>query len=468
MRRVTERIGIFCVVGLLLLVSACSLESVRKESGTEAKGTDTTAAATIATATVTPSPTTKPTATPRPTAKLTEKLTPTPTPTINPFQAMVSFGTQNAEKAFLFQDVTAKNISGQAVDLKAGQVVWIYTIESPTTDETSLFFLPVGEEVLNESPSMTVSASNELFFDMSENRYGMTCFSGFPEYELFGTDANLRSNLKRVVEVEPWEHITNVSYDERYVMRIDWDRDGINDELFFESIEGEYGDSVSLTFRSGKDYCSFRKTIQLNSEEIVEYALSDVYIYPETLLLAQKQNGHYVLLICENIATLLDDSEPDGTAAIYYEPDSLFSIRGMDDVFGCEGDVLYVSGRSSFFDGIWTTKRAVRLNDDWSLKSLADTEYYLNSWGSYTYTLQDVNIEIEGTSGYLPTVLSAGMVVIPEKEVFGSDGKGYLYIRLADGSSARIKAEYRYESEKRVALLDGKSDRELFFYIVGS
>jgi hypothetical protein len=140
----------------------------------------------------------------------------------------------------------------------------------------------------------------------------------------------------------------------------------------------------------------------------------------------------------------------------------------MDDVFGCEGDVLYVSGRSSFFDGIWTTKRAVRLNDDWSLKSLADTEYYLNSWGSYTYTLQDVNIEIEGTSGYLPTVLSAGMVVIPEKEVFGSDGKGYLYIRLADGSSARIKAEYRYESEKRVALLDGKSDRELFFYIVGS
>jgi hypothetical protein len=67
----------------------------------------------------------------------------------------------------------------------------------------------------------------------------------------------------------------------------------------------------------------------------------------------------------------------------------------------------------------------------------------------------------------MPAVLSAGMVVIPEKEVLDSDGKGYLYVHLADGSSARIKAEYRYESEERVALLDGRSDRELFFYIVG-
>lgn len=277
----------------------------------------------------------------------------------------------------------------------------------------------------------------------------------------------MNSRPKNVVEVEAWEHIRNLSGDERYVMHIDWDRDGINDEVFFEYNRYQYDVFITLTFRSGKDDCSYRETIELNSGEILEYALSDIYIYPETLLLAQKQNGDYVLLICENISTLLDDSEPDGTAAIYYEPDSLFSARGMDNVFGCEDNVLYVSGRSSFFHGVWTTKRAVALNDDWSLKILTDTEYYLNSWNSYTYPLQEVNIEIEGPSGYTPSVLSAGMVIIPEKEVLNSEGKGYLYIYLADGRKARIKAEYRYEPGNRIALLDGRSDREIFFYYIG-
>lgn len=434
---------------LSMILSACALniKSIRKPSETTETSVEVTAK----------TPTPKPSSTP----------TATPSPTIAPFQAMISFGEQDAEKAFLLKDVTAKDLYGNPVELKAGQIVWIYKYESTTIDEEIRFFLPGAEEVTEESPNMTMQASQELVFDMSENRYGMTCYSGFPEYELFGTWDNLSTNLKRVVEVEPREQIRNVSDDERYLMQIDWDRDGINDEVFFEYNRYQYDVFITLTFRSGKDDCSYKETIELNSGEILEYALSDIYIYPETLLLAQKQNGDYVLLICENISTLLDDSEPDGTAAIYYEPDSLFSARGMDNVFGCEDNVLYVSGRSSFFEGIWTTKRAVALNDDWSLNILTDTEYYLNSWGSYTYTLQEVNIEIEGPSGYVAAVLPAGMVVFPEKEVLDIDGKGYLYVRLVDGSLARIKAEYKYKSGERIALLDGKPDSELFYYIVG-
>ncbi len=453
MRKVVKRIGVFCVIGLLLLVAACSVKSVRRESETNLTESEAITAVT----TPTPKPTRKPTA------------TPTPISTIAPFQAMYSFGGSEAEKAFLLKDVTAKDMYGKPVDLKAGQVLWIYTDESTTIDEASLFFLPDGEELSEEYPGMTVQASQGLSFDMSENRYGVTCFSGFPEYELFGTWDNMSSDLKQVVEVEPWEHIPKISEDERYMMRVDWDRDGLSDELLFEYHRNRSDNFITLTFRSGKDGSSYRETIRLNSEEILEYADSDIYIYPETLILARKENSDYVILICENIATLLDDSEPDGTAAIYYEPDSLFSARGMDGVFGCEDNVLYVSGRSSFFYGTWTTKRAVGLNDDWSLDILTDTEYYLNSWGSYTYTLQDMNIEIEGPSGHTASVLPAGMVIFPEKEVLDSDGKGYLYVRLADGSSARIKAEFRYESEERIALLDGKPDneRELFYYTVG-
>jgi hypothetical protein len=129
--------------------------------------------------------------------------------------------------------------------------------------------------------------------------------------------------------------------------------------------------------------------------------------------------------------------------------------------------VLYASGTGGFFGWNWMTKTAARMNNDLSFEVLSGTEEYLNSWCGFTYTLQEVNIEIEGPSGYTPFVLSAGMVIIPEKEVLNSEGKGYLYVRLADERKARIKAEFRYESDERIALLDGRSDRELFFYIVG-
>jgi|LSQX01.2.fsa_nt_gb hypothetical protein len=457
MRRITERIIIVSILALLLFASACALKSVRKESEATPSGSETIAATTTPTAraTATPTPTRKPTPTPKPTL--------TPTPTIDPAEAEISFADQNAEKAFLLTDVNAKDFYGQPVELKVGQVIWIYTPENETTDETSRFFLPIAEEITDEYPSENVKASRELFFDMSDNRYGTTCFSGFPEYDLFGTEANLRSNLKRVVEVEPWEQINLMSHD-RYLMRIDWDQDGIGDEVYYEYLGGD-----TFTFRSGKDDCSYRVKIDMMSEEIRDYAHSSIWISSETFLLARKENGNYVLLFCEKIDTLVDCSEPEGTAAIYYEPDSLFSARGMDHVFGCEDEVLYVSGRSGFFYGIWTTKRSVQLNDDWSLDTLSDTVYYLNSWGSYTYSREDVNIEIEGPSGYTPSVLSKGMVIIPEKEVLNSEGKGYLYVRLADGRKARIKAEcnYKYEYGERIALLDGRDDRDLFQYTIG-
>jgi len=453
---------------LSMIFSACALnvKSIRKPSETteEIENVPTS----VPTLAPTLTPTTKPTATPTRKPTATPKPTLTPTPTIDPAEAEISFADQNAEKAFLLADVNAKDFYGQPVELKVGQLIWMYTPENETTDETSRFFLPIAEEITDEYPSENVKASRELFFDMSENRYGMTCFSGFPEYDLFGTEANLRTNLKRVVEVKPWEQIDLMSQ-QRYLMRIDWDRDGSSDELFLEYDGVRYNDPFTLTIRSGTDGSSYREADCLYAEMFWDNSPYIGYIIPEKLILAQKPNGDYVLLICENISTVYDDSEPEGAAAIYYNPDSMFSVRGMYDAFGCEDEVLYVSGRSGFFYGIWTTKRAVRLNDDWTLDTLSDTVYYLNSWGSYTYSREDVNIEIEGPSGYTPSVLPEGMVIIPEKEVLDSDGKGYLYVRLADGRKARIKAEcnYKYEYGERIALLDGRDDRDLFHYIVG-
>lgn len=459
---------------LLLLsisISSCALNAkpIRKPSETAETSEETITSATSAK----PSPTQKPTATPKPTTRPTSTSTPTPTltptPTIDPSQIEISFGDQNAEKAFLLADVNAKDFYGQPVELKVGQVVWIYTRESKTTDETSRFFLPEAEEIIKEYPSMTVQASNELFFDMSENRYGMTCFSGFPEYELFGTDANLRSNLKRVVEVEPWVQVKKLSVDERYYFRVDWDQDGHEDEIYMELTENRYDSvqSIRVYFRSGIDDGSFIKPISSFSYEKVWKYDHTIWPYAETILLAQKPNDEYIIIVCDEILTLLECSEPDGSLILTYDEEDVFAAYGLDGVFAYEDGMLFNSGSSYFFYGVWTTKEEVRINNDLSVELLSEKRHYLGAWGPYVVSTQDLNIQIKVNSAYVPDILPIGMVIFPEKEILNDQGKGFLYIRLADGREARISAEYERNGDERIALLDGLPDTEAFSFVIG-
>jgi len=305
-----------------------------------------------------------------------------------------------------------------------------------------------------------VLPENELFFDTSTNRFGVVCFFGIPEHELFGDEKTVKTNRKSVVIVDPLTS-HNLSETERYVMNIDWDGDGVTDELSFEKTARS--EKVLIRFRSGQDSSSVEMDVTLFE---AKGDLSYLNVNTDTITLAQTKDGNYVLFIGESIDTVLFASEPFGSAVFRYDADRGISVTFVEGVFEYEENSFYASGWSRLLggNGIFTVKSEVILLDDLSLESVSETQYYQNSYAGYVKASQDINIEIEGSSGYSKSVLTAGSVIIPEKEELDSKGKGYLYFQLADGRKARVKTEYRSNSEETVNLIDGKPVSEALSY----
>ncbi len=435
---------------LVILGSACALNVKSNRRPSETTETSEGITTSEPTVTPTPGPTVRPTPKPTPTRKPTPTSTPTPTVGPSPTPTPKPLWGYQEQVAFIMQDVVARDTQGKAASLKPGQIIWIYSLESEIIEETSRFFLPDSEEITSEIPIKSKTPSKELFFNVTRNRFGVTCLSDIPEHDLFGNDETVHSNRKTVVEVAPWEQVERLSESVRYVMHIDWDRDGTEDELYFELTGRRNNGAVLLYFRSGADD---------NSVKMEMWAMA------ETMLLAQIPNGDYVVIVGEDITSISVDSEPERSSIFSYDSSRGFLVTGIQKVFEYTDEILFVSDTSYFFAGNMTTKSAARINDDLSVDILSGTNYYVES--GFRQSLQKVNIEIEGSSGYTPSVLPEGSIIIPEKEVLNSTGKGYLYVRLADGRQARIRAEYRFDSEGSVAILDGKRDSEVFLYYIG-
>jgi hypothetical protein len=473
MRRVTERIGVFCVIGLLLLGSACSLKSVRKDSGTEPNGSETTATKETTAATVTPKPTSRPTAkptekptqTPRPTAKPTQKATPTPEPLTTP--TTISLEDYDAEKAFLMKDVTAKDIMNNILQLKAGQMIWLYRTDPGNINEKSRFFLPTDDDLSSETPSDNMLPARELFFDVSKGVNGVICIDGIPEHLLFGTESTLFLDKLRVVEVDPWVHQRGISSDERYVMNIDWNRDGINDEVWVR-VYNSYPFQVLVYFKDGKDGHSIRKEIRLSENEddpdLSEDGCLTDYIESDNLLLLQKPSGEYVIMISGEMAIVSCCGDTSKTGALVFDPEQGFDVQVLEDIYEYKDDVLYRCSIDGVFGNCYsTTRQAVRLKNDLTCETVSDTEYYTNN--SFIYTLQDVNVEIESSSGYVPSVIKGNTAVIPEKiesNFSGQSDEFAVYFLLSDGQRCRIRMRYSKEDYEYYTVFEERPLEEFF------
>lgn len=436
MRRITERIVIVSILALLLFASACALKSVRKESETTPKGSETIATTPTARATVTATPTKKPTPTPKPTA------TPTPEPETTP--SPISLENYISDKAFLMKDVTALDEGNKTLQLKAGQVIWLYREDHGSIDETSRFFLPTEDQLNWESPGDSMPADCEVFFRVSEGKYGEVCFGGIPEHLLFGTERSLSWENMRTVEIDPWVHQRGISDDIRYVMNIDWNRDGIKDEVWIKTYQS-YPFQVVVFFRDGKDGLSVRKEIMLHVEDDEEECLSD-WIESDNLLLLQKPNGDYVIMISGVMSIVSSYGDCAKTGALMFDPEQGFAGQILDNIFEYKNDVLYSCGIDGFFGNCYcTTRHAVRLNNDLSCERLSDTIYFVNEYDNDLYVLQDIRVEVEGLSSYSSSVLVPGIAVFPEKAEAISSGKKWeymLYFVLVDGQRFRIRVGY--------------------------
>jgi hypothetical protein len=446
-RRLLSRIILVLLTAILLSACAHNVKSIRKPSETTEVSEEAPTSITSAKPTPTPKPTARPTATPKPTVKPTPTSTPTPTP--NPLEDYF------LQEGFLLKDVSAKNSDSKDVLLKSGSLICIFGREEEIIDETSRFFL---------TDYYTASSSDrsgkEVFFEITENRLGAVCFSGIPEHELFGTEKSIASGKKMVVEVELGTQVSRTSEAERYVMLVDWDRDGYQDELAFEVIDERYSAEVICYFKSGRDGSSIR--VRLSPDPSDEEF--DNSVDPETLTLTQKQNGEYLVLICADMSTYMPCSYPMETCALSYNPQDVFSKTGIwGGLFEYQDGVLYVCEEGRFFAWHNTTKTAVQLNDDLSCSHLSGTDYFLNYSMPYTYSLQEVNIQMEKDSKYTSEILPAGTLIIPDRLELDASDEGFLYVRLVDGRVGRIKAEI----DEEVSMLDGKPDYEVFFFIVG-
>ena len=449
MRRVTERIGVFCVIGLLLLVSACSLKSVRKEAATTPNGTETTAFATA----VTPKPTSCPTAAPtkKPTSTPTPKPTPTKNPTSTPTPKPDPLQDYFLQEGYLLKDVSAKDTDGKDVLLKSGSLICIFSREEYIIDDTSRFFLADYYSADNSDIS-----EKEVFFEVSENRLGAVCFSGIQEHELFGNEESIESGKRTVIEVEPGTQVKCVSKTERYVMRIDWDQDGYEDEVAFEIIE-TYEPEVMCYFRSGKDGCSIRTRITPNLDP--DYY--DIGVSAETLLLTQKPNGGYVVLLCDDLPAYMSCSFSMETWAVSYGEEDVFAKKDIGGLFEYQDGVLYEGSEGRYFAWYTKTKTAVQLNDDLSCKYLSDTHYFLNYGDPVIYLLQNMQVQIQKDDRYVVETLLAGTFIIPERMEVNTSGEGFFYFSLLDGSCARLQVDDSQDTQ----YFDGKPYYEVLYFI---
>lgn len=453
MRRKTCHIYILILLVVMILFSSCALKTIRRPIGLtpqanagETSGTETTAASEM-TSTPTPKPTStpKPSGTPSPTP--TPEVSPTPKPSPTPSPSPTPRPIENlydGEPVVLQRSINARTADGKTIRLAAGQVLISFDDYDGSTGRTRYSTYDL----------------NEIFLNISYNKYGTPMIDGTPMFEFF------TQTKKNTRDLPLWEQVPGPSSDDRIVMRVDWDGDGKRDEITMNT-------SYQAVFRSGSDGSTAVCEIDTYNYSLWE---EDPYrmegyeaVYPpypleslaySTIMLFEDSSGDPVIMRSIDLGRDGNRGSYTVTSFIKYDPVFGFSIRQIPGSFTFEDGHFCQYGIGRFIGDIWMTKRQVEFDDDFSYAYTSDTEYFLVGWKDYTYTLGPVHAEIEGKYGFAPSVIPSGMIAYPEKTVLDSEGKGYLYLTLVDGRSARVRASYN--SGTNAALLDDRPQGEVF------
>lgn len=468
MRIIIRKSILLLIVTLAVILSSCALnvKSIRRQSET----VETSATIPAETA----RPTKKPTVTPTPTQRPSPTATPSPTriPTPIPSATPIPLEEYNMYGYIITDAISVRDEDGNTVSIPEGQFIRVFSLdyygyydEFEIVGDTDRFFL----------------GDTEFFPVFSTNEYGTVCVSDIPAYELFRTVEQARSPSKPEAELKPGVQLKDLNQYERVKINVDWDGDGVTDEIsiILKSwswvLRFQNGSSGSIKYSSSSvyeysDYEVMMEYIEKNwGEQDFNYSEDPSAIgvlnfgskFPvKSVLLYQNSSGENIIMVGANLSTFCTGDYMPITGFIRYSPTEIFSIEKVVGVFEYENKKFYKDNHSVVFGKSWTTKKPIRLNDDFSYEYLSENEEYLAGHRKCTYSLRPVNIEVIGAASYDTELLPAGNIVIPKRTEFASDGSGYVYFTLLDGRSARVR--FLWDSGKEVIRIDGQPQEEVF------
>lgn len=268
----------------------------------------------------------------------------------------------------LAQDIVVKDFDGKSYVLYAGQIICVYSDDWYDIDLESRFADLSG---------------NEFYVDLAYGKYGTLYINAIADFDLLLSDEMLRSHNKNLISAVPWTQLHGISGDDQYVFNIDWDRDGVIDELILE--RDEYDSSeMTFTFKSGANNDAFREEISLYND-----APNDVFasICFETLLLYAKTDGEYVLLITEELDQHLYSCEPNGSLFITYDEEAGYRTDVTQRVYEYRDNLFYMSDYNRIFGDAWSAKTVIQLNDDFSATPTTNILYFTTGWMRFSYPL---------------------------------------------------------------------------------
>ena len=458
---------------ILLLLTGCSMQSNRKPTETTPAPTS---ASVVSESTQTPAskPTSKPSPKPtlNPTLTSVPSLTEVPTPEPDPWEGYRRY------EYVLTQEVFARTLDDVAIRIPVGQVIRVYEKYDERTS------LECAESPVYEANRFFLGTSEEILFDISQNRYGTICVSGVPAFQLFKTLSSALSDPKPETELEPWVQMKNISEYGRLFMNVDWDKDGIIDEVSVTRFDYE---TLCVSFRSGLDgsvaiqaipagysfdskwesETEYRERLGIEDldfcedENAIPVWICSYQIGVETIMLYQDSQGNNRILLGHDLSTLLVGDCIPLSLLISYDPHDIFACEEKAGAYDYEDQRFYKADFSQVLGKTWTTKKEITLLDDFSYEFVSDTVQYESGHRAYTYSLRSVSAEIGTSNSFMPETLSRGSIVIPVKTIMNSSGSGYLYVTLIDGRSARIPFEYDYANDQ--VLMDGQPQESVFF-----
>ena len=330
---------------------------------------------------------------------------------------------------------SSADFSEKCIELPAGTVLRTVAKTNPYHSETIMALRTFEGHIVG----VEITRSND----------GSILYDGHPLKDVFVmNESNLIESPEAEVidetELHLWEMTDASKYYHRLIVRVDWNKDGKEDELVVNN------DDSLLEYTDGKTGAQ------------TETALEIEWWYEcEKAMLCQNSQGDYAVLIQ---GSFVNGSDPSILHVITFDPDSMIANQENTVYINYRGGQFYeVSSGSRFLGCNFYLENRVKLNDDFSLTSNSDTEYYVGGWLTFSYTVADVNLSVWNGSKYVDEILTPGMAVVPDKTVIDSSGKGFLYVVLGDGREARMTISCSTEDYFEDLLINGKDQGELFY-----